>query len=54
MQQQASSIAGLDSVQTKQVIFRLAHFNPTTRDEYGNQVIDYLVLDSLEDDFRSF
>jgi len=31
----------------KQTIFRLAHFDPTCRDEYGNQVIDYLVLDSL-------
>lgn len=31
----------------KQSIFRLAHFNPSARDDYGNQVIDYLVLDSL-------
>ncbi len=31
----------------KQAICRLAHFNPTCQDEYGNQVLDYLVLDSL-------
>lgn len=32
---------------TKETIFRLAHFDPTFIDEYGNQVIDYLVLDAL-------
>lgn len=31
----------------KQTIFRLAHFNPSAIDNYGNQIIDYLVLDSL-------
>lgn len=31
----------------KQSIIKLAYFNPTVEDEYCNQVIDYLVLDSL-------
>ena len=31
----------------KDAIFRLAHFDPTFTDEYGNQVIDYLALDAL-------
>ncbi len=31
----------------KQIIFKLAHFDPTQADEYGTQVIDYLVLDAL-------
>ena len=37
----------LNSDQTTQAMIRLAHFDPTCRDEYGHQVIDYLVLDSL-------
>lgn len=37
----------LDPNEIKQAIFRLAHFDPTCQDQYGNQVIDYLVLDSL-------
>lgn len=32
---------------TKAPILRLAHFDPTFADEYGNQVIDYLVLDAF-------
>ena len=35
------------SEELKQTVLRLSHFNPTVRDEYGNQVIDYLVLNSL-------
>ena len=31
----------------KQSIIKLAYFNPTVKDDYCNQVIDYLVLDSL-------
>ena len=31
----------------KEAIFRLAHFDPTFTNEYGNRVIDYLVLDAL-------
>ena len=31
----------------KKALFKLAHFNPTYKDEYGNQIIDYLVLDAL-------
>lgn len=42
-----ANTSGLDSIEIKQTIFRLAHFNPTCNDEYGNQVLDYLVLDSL-------
>ncbi len=33
--------------ETKEMAFRLAHFDPTFTDEYGNQVMDYLVLDTL-------
>lgn len=40
-------IAEFDSRDVKHAMFRLAHFDPTCRDEYGNQVVDYLVLDSL-------
>lgn len=32
---------------TREAIFRLAHFDPTYKDEYFNQLIDYLVLDAL-------
>ena len=31
----------------KQVMHKLAYFNPSAQDEYGHQVIDYLVLDTL-------
>ena len=31
----------------KQVMHKLAYFNPSVQDEYGHQVIDYLVLDAL-------
>lgn len=31
----------------KETIFRLAHFNPSAQDDYGNQLLDYFVLDSL-------
>ncbi len=31
----------------KQVMHKLAYFNPNAQDEYGHQVIDYLVLDAL-------
>ena len=31
----------------KQVMHKLAYFNPSAQDEYGHQVIDYLVLDAL-------
>ena len=47
MRKEARRILGSDSGEMKQAIFRLAHFDPTCKDEYGNQVIDYLVLDSL-------
>jgi len=47
MIEEAKTWRGLNEDQIKQVIFRLAHFNPTCQDEYGNQAIDYLVLDSL-------
>lgn len=30
-------------------ISRLSYFSPTTTDDYGNQIIDYLLLDSLSD-----
>ena len=33
--------------EAKEAILRLSHFDPTFVDEYGNQVIDYLVLDAL-------
>jgi len=39
--------AGASSSEIKAAIFRLAHFDPEFADEYGNQVIDYLVLDAL-------
>lgn len=39
MSQQASEL--------KQIFFKLAHFDPTYKDDYGYQVIDYLVLDAL-------
>jgi hypothetical protein len=38
---------GMFSGEMGEVLFRLAHFDPTFTDEYGNQVIDYLVLDAL-------
>lgn len=47
MRKEARKTLGSDSGEMKQAIFRLAHFDPTCRDEYGNQVVDYLVLDSL-------
>jgi len=31
----------------KTAVFRLAHFDPSSTDQYGNQIIDYLVLDCL-------
>lgn len=31
----------------KQAVLRLAQFDPSCEDEYGNQVLDYLVLDAL-------
>ena len=31
----------------KQVMHKLAYFNPSAQDEYGHQVTDYLVLDAL-------
>jgi len=31
----------------KNIILRLAHFDPTCKDNYGNKIIDYLVLDAL-------
>ncbi|MGD9099741.1 MAG: hypothetical protein PVF45_04620, partial [Anaerolineae bacterium] len=37
----------VDQSEIKQTIFRLAHFDPTCRDGYGHQLVDYLVLDSL-------
>jgi len=47
MQKEGHNMLKLDPSEMKQAIFRLAHFNPTYKDEYGNQVVDYLVLDSL-------
>jgi hypothetical protein len=47
MWKEAHNVLGTSASEIKQAIFRLAHFDPTCRDEYGNQVIDYLVLDSL-------
>ena len=47
MVEQAKAWVGLSEDQINQIIFRLAHFNPSCQDEYGNQAIDYLVLDSL-------
>ena len=32
---------------TKQAIWKLAHFEPSSTDDYGNQVLDYLILDAL-------
>ena len=47
-QKEVHNMLGFDpSDKTKQAIFRLAHFDPTCRDEYGHEVVDYLVLDSL-------
>jgi hypothetical protein len=31
----------------KSALFRLSHFDPTSKDNYGHQVLDYLVLDAL-------
>ena len=31
----------------RKVAFKLAHFDPTTADDCGNQMLDYLVLDAL-------
>jgi hypothetical protein len=31
----------------KELMVRLGHFDPSSRDSYGNQVLDYLILDSL-------
>ena len=41
------SSADASGNEIKEMAFRLAHFDPTFTDEYGNQVIDYLVLDAL-------
>jgi len=41
------SLVGTVPSEMKDAIFRLAHFDPTFTDEYGNQVIDYLALDAL-------
>jgi len=37
----------LSGEETKEAMFRLAHFDPTYKDEYCNQLVDYLVLDAL-------
>ncbi len=31
----------------KDEFFKLAHFNPSAKDDYGNQISDYLILDAL-------
>jgi len=31
----------------RQVLRKLAHFNPTCKDDYGHEALDYLVLDAL-------
>ncbi len=36
-----------DPQEIKEIMFRLGHFDPSHQDSYGNQVLDYLVLDSL-------
>jgi hypothetical protein len=36
-----------DPQEIKKIMFRLGHFDPSHKDTYGNQVLDYLVLDSL-------
>lgn len=41
------NVFGIDTTEVKQAIFRLAHFDPTCKDDCGNQIVDYLVLDSL-------
>lgn len=47
MRKNVGNSSGLNIAEIRQAIFKLAHFDPTCKDEYGNQVIDYLVLDSL-------
>lgn len=37
----------MEPYELKQNFFKLAHFDPTCQDDYGYQVIDYLVLDAL-------
>lgn len=40
-------IYNTDAREISETLARLAQFDPTCKDEYGNQVIDYLVLDAL-------
>lgn len=42
-------IHNVDEQELKESIARLAHFSPTTKDDYGNQFLDYIVLDALSD-----
>jgi len=37
----------MDEKEIKQIMWKLANFEPSSTDEYGNQVLDYLVLDAL-------
>ena len=37
----------LRNMEINQILWKLAHFEPATTDDYGNQVLDYLVLDAL-------
>jgi hypothetical protein len=47
MNQIIANKSNLQEEQLKQSIIKLAYFNPTAQDEYCNQILDYLVLDSL-------
>lgn len=42
-------IHNIDEQELKESIARLSHFSPSTKDDYGNQFLDYIVLDSMSD-----
>lgn len=42
-------IHGLDNAELKQSIARLSHFSPNSSDDYGHQVLDYILLDAMAD-----
>jgi len=46
MTKQAENSSSVDQ-SFRQAVLRLAQFDPSCEDEYGNQVLDYLVLDAL-------
>ncbi|MFN6946569.1 MAG: hypothetical protein ACK4ND_16600 [Cytophagaceae bacterium] len=42
-------IHNIDEQELKESIARLSHFLPSSKDDYGNQFLDYIVLDSMSD-----